>query len=37
MSTVIILLAYGYLEYGRAWDGRSFYRRTVDYREIVWC
>lgn len=38
MSTIIIVLACAYLEYGRVeWSGKSFYRRTVDYSDVVWC
>lgn len=38
LSTVIILLENGYLEYGICrWDNHSFYRRTVDYSSIPWC
>lgn len=36
MSTRIVVLAHGYLEYGWA-VGKSFYRRTVDYSDVVWC
>lgn len=34
----IVVLACAYMEYTYTpWDGRNYYRRTVDYGRVVWC
>jgi len=34
----IVVLTCAYMEYTYTpWDGRNYYRRTVDYARVVWC
>ncbi|CAJ5184299.1 Uncharacterised protein [Burkholderia pseudomallei] len=38
LNTWIVVLTNAYMEYTYTpWDGRNVYRRTVDYRYVVWC
>jgi hypothetical protein len=32
----IVVLTCAYMEY-TTWEGRNYYRRTVDYGRVVWC
>ncbi|EIF28073.1 MULTISPECIES: hypothetical protein [Burkholderiaceae] len=34
----IVVLSCAYMEYTYTpWNGRNYYRRTVDYGRVVWC